>query len=207
MGSNPDRGHGLRARVAPTTVQKERSRMIRRTLPVLLGVVLLAACGGDETPPSADATPATRAAPSEALAATTARTATDLSDAELPTVLVYKTPTCGCCNGWVEHLREAGFEVEARDVRDLMSVKMDAGIPADLSSCHTALVDGYVVEGHVPAEVVRKLVAERPQVAGISVPGMPIGSPGMEGPNPEPYTVEAFTADGSRSAYARIDPR
>ena len=127
--------------------------------------------------------------------------------AELPPVVVYKTPSCGCCNGWVEHLRAAGFDVEARDVRDLMSVKIDAGVPTDLTSCHTALIDGYVVEGHIPADVVKRLLAERPAVAGIAVPGMPIGSPGMEGRNPEAYTVQAFTAGGDRATFAEVDPR
>jgi hypothetical protein len=84
---------------------------------------------------------------------------------------------------------------------------MDAGVPADLSSCHTALVDGYVVEGHVPADVVKSLLAERPEAAGIAVPGMPIGSPGMEGPNPRPYDVLAFDRQGGRSVYTRVDPR
>jgi hypothetical protein len=126
---------------------------------------------------------------------------------ELPTILVYKTEGCGCCNGWVEHLQAAGFEVDARNVTDLMSVKLDAGVPADLSSCHTALVDGYVVEGHVPADVVKRMLAERPEAAGIAVPGMPVGSPGMEGPNPRAYDVEVFDREGSRSVYQRVDPR
>jgi len=126
---------------------------------------------------------------------------------ELPTVLVYKTEGCGCCNGWVEHLQAAGFQVDARNVDDLMSIKRDAGVPADLSSCHTALVDGYVVEGHVPADVVKRMLAERPQVAGITVPGMPVGSPGMEGPDPRPYEVQAFDRQGGRSVYAEVDPR
>ena len=126
---------------------------------------------------------------------------------DMPTIMVYKTPSCGCCNGWVEHLREAGFAVETRDVRDLMSVKLDAGVPTAMSSCHTAIVDGYVVEGHVPAEHVARLIEERPAVAGIAVPGMPIGSPGMEGPNPEPYQVLAFGLDGSATVFADVDPR
>lgn len=129
------------------------------------------------------------------------------SGQELPTVLVYKTPTCGCCNGWIEHLEAAGFTVDARDTRDLMSVKRDAGVPTQLTSCHTALVDGYVVEGHIPVEHVMSLLADRPDVAGIAVPGMPIGSPGMEGPNPQPYQVYSFTRDGQAAVYAEVDPR
>jgi hypothetical protein len=128
-------------------------------------------------------------------------------DEDLPTILVYKSPTCGCCNGWIEHLEASGFTVDARDVRDLMSVKRDGGVPPAMSSCHTAIVDGYVVEGHVPAEQVKRLLAERPAVAGIAVPGMPIGSPGMEGPNPQPYQVLAFTHDGRTDVFADVNPR
>jgi hypothetical protein len=88
-----------------------------------------------------------------------------------------------------------------------MSVKVDAGVPADLSSCHTAIIDGYVVEGHVPAYVVRKLLKERPEITGITVPGMPVGSPGMEGPNPKPYQVLAVDHEGNRTVFAEVDPR
>ncbi|MEM7415262.1 MAG: DUF411 domain-containing protein [Gemmatimonadota bacterium] len=159
-----------------------------RSLSLAAAVVLVAACSNAE---------ATADAASEAV----------VPDPSLPTVLVYKTPTCGCCNGWIEHMRQAGFTVDARDVRDLMTVKMDGGVPPQMSSCHTALVDGYVVEGHVPAEHVARLLAERPEVAGIAVPGMPIGSPGMEGRNPEPYQVLSFTHDGEAAVFAEVDPR
>ena len=128
-------------------------------------------------------------------------------DPSLPTVLVYKTPTCGCCNGWIDHMEAAGFAVDARDVRDIISVKMDAGVPTNLSSCHTAFVDGYIVEGHVPIDQVKRLLEERPEVLGIATPGMPIGSPGMEGANPQPYQVFAFDGEGSTSVYANIEPR
>lgn len=128
-------------------------------------------------------------------------------DPDLPTVLVYKTPTCGCCNGWVEHMEQAGFAVDARDVTDIMSVKRDGGVPVQMSSCHTAIIDGYVVEGHVPADQVKRLLADRPDVAGIAVPGMPIGSPGMEGSNPKPYQVLSFTHDGQPAVFADVDPR
>ena len=126
---------------------------------------------------------------------------------DLPPVLVHKTATCGCCNGWIDHLREAGFDVEARDTRTLHTLKADVGVPAQLASCHTAIIDGYVVEGHVPAYVIRQLLEERPEVTGISVPGMPIGSPGMEGPNPQPYSVYAFDRGGRAEVFAEVDPR
>ncbi|MDH5589532.1 MAG: DUF411 domain-containing protein [Gemmatimonadota bacterium] len=126
---------------------------------------------------------------------------------DLPTVMVYKSESCGCCSGWVEHLEAAGFTVEARNMDYLTTVKTDAGVPVHLSSCHTALVGGYVVEGHVPADVIKRMLAERPTIAGIAVPGMPMGSPGMEGPNPQPYQVMSFDHQGEDGVYAEVDPR
>jgi hypothetical protein len=129
---------------------------------------------------------------------------------QLPSMIIYKTATCGCCQGWVEHMRAAGFALDVRDLPgnvELMGVKVDAGVPGQVASCHTALVDGYVVEGHVPAEQVKRLLAERPAVAGIGVPGMPVGSPGMEGPNPQPYQVVSWDHDGSAAVFAEISPR
>ncbi len=121
-------------------------------------------------------------------------------------ITVYKTPTCGCCVKWVDHLEAGGLAVEAIDVENLAWVKKENGVPIELASCHTALVDGYVIEGHVPVEDVLRLLEERPDVAGLAVPGMPIGSPGMEGPNPEPYDVLAFTNEGSTHSYASHGP-
>lgn len=120
-----------------------------------------------------------------------------------PLVIVYKSPTCGCCGSWVEHLRQSGFRVEARDTMDVTAVKAALGVPERLWSCHTATVGGYVIEGHVPADLVRRLLAEHEDVAGLAVPGMPVGSPGMEGPNPQPYEVIAFRRDGTTEVYAR----
>ncbi len=122
------------------------------------------------------------------------------------TVLVYKTPTCGCCQKWVDHLDDAGFDVEVRNLTSLAAIKNELGLPRQLASCHTAIVDGYVIEGHVPAVHVQRLLEERPAVKGIAVAGMPIGSPGMEGPNPQAYDVVAFDAEGSTSVYARVTP-
>jgi hypothetical protein len=104
----------------------------------------------------------------------------------------------------VGHLREHGFPVEERNAADLGAVKRRHGVPAALESCHTALVEGYVVEGHVPADLIDRLLRERPSVAGLAVPGMPAGSPGMEvrGQKPERYQVYAFTRDGGRRVYA-----
>lgn len=116
--------------------------------------------------------------------------------AEGTRVTVYKSPTCGCCSDWVDHMREAGFDVTVEDVADLDAVKREHGVPGPLQSCHTAIVDGYVIEGHVPADLVARLLAERPADAwGIAVPGMPAGSPGMEqGGSRDPYDVILYNA-------------
>ena len=120
------------------------------------------------------------------------------------TITVHKTPWCGCCGDWVDHLRVEGFDVTVQEHDDLAPVRTRLGVPLALSSCHTAKVDGYVIEGHVPATDIRRLLLERPKgVCGLAVPGMPIGSPGMEGANPEPYEVLLFQADGSARVYAR----
>ena len=123
-----------------------------------------------------------------------------------PSVTVYKTPTCGCCKKWVEHLEANGFSVEAIDLSDVQPIKNKNGVPAHLSSCHTALVDGYVVEGHVPAEDVLRLLKEKPEVTGIAVPKMPMGSPGMEGPRPVAYEVLTFDDQGKTSLFATHGP-
>ncbi len=121
-------------------------------------------------------------------------------------VMVYKTPTCGCCSKWVDHLEANGFKVKSKNLADVSPVKRMNGVPLQLSSCHTAIIGGYFVEGHVPAEDVKRLLKERPDVAGIAVPRMPEGSPGMEGPNPEPYSVLAVKKDGSIEVFARHGP-
>lgn len=121
-----------------------------------------------------------------------------------PLVTVYKSPTCGCCTKWVEHLESNGYEVETHDMNNVSPMKQRLGLPQALASCHTGVVGGYVVEGHVPADVIDALLEEKPEnVVGIAVPGMPIGSPGMEGPNPQPYDIIAFDKDGSQRVYAR----
>lgn len=119
-------------------------------------------------------------------------------------VEVYKDPTCGCCSQWVEHLRTAGFTVNVTDSDAMDEIKTTNGVPRPAQSCHTALVGGYVVEGHVPAEDVKRMLSERPAIAGIAVPGMPLGSPGMEVPGmaPQPFDVLAFSKDGSTRVFA-----
>jgi hypothetical protein len=117
---------------------------------------------------------------------------------------VYKSPTCGCCKEWVTHVSKNGFAPKIIDMDDLTKIKKDAGVPGGLESCHTALVGGYVVEGHVPADLVKKILAEKPKIVGIAVAGMVVGSPGMEQGNQKvPYQVTAWTKDGKTSVYAR----
>ena len=117
---------------------------------------------------------------------------------------VYKTPTCGCCHQWIEHMKAAGFQVREVDMDDITEVKQTSGVPIKLRTCHTGLIDGYVVEGHVPADLVKKMLAEKPKVTGIAVPGMPQGSPGMEqGDAKDPYEVLLFDKTGKTTVYAK----
>jgi hypothetical protein len=118
-------------------------------------------------------------------------------------MVVYKSPYCGCCAKWVDHIRAAGITVTVIDTADLEPIKARHGVTGELGSCHTALVDGYVIEGHVPADLVLKLVTEKPALRGLAVPGMVSGSPGMEGPNPQRYAVLSFDRSGKTAVYAR----
>jgi hypothetical protein len=121
------------------------------------------------------------------------------ASAETSTILVHIDPNCGCCAGWVRHLKDAGFTVAVEKTTDLRPVRKRLGVPADLAACHTAEVDGYVLEGHVPAAAVRRLLEQRPAAIGLAVPGMPAGSPGMEGGAPQRYDVVLFGAGGRQS--------
>jgi hypothetical protein len=119
-------------------------------------------------------------------------------------VQVYKSPTCGCCANWVKHLEQFGFKTQVHEMNDVSSVKTEYKVPARAQSCHTAVVGGYVIEGHVPAADVQRLLRDRPPVLGLAVPGMPIGSPGMEVPNvkPEKYDVVSFDKQGQLKVFA-----
>jgi hypothetical protein len=121
-----------------------------------------------------------------------------------PGIDVYKDATCGCCNKWVEHLRTHGLEVRVTNTLELAGFKANHGVPRQVQSCHTAIVEGYVIEGHVPASDVQRLLKERPPIAGLAVGGMPVGSPGMEmpGAKAEPYDVMAFDTSGATRVFA-----
>lgn len=117
-------------------------------------------------------------------------------------VAVYRSPTCGCCGEWVKHMQANGFRTEVHDLNDMTPIRRRYSVPSALASCHTAVVAGYAIEGHVPAADIRRLLRERPKVVGLAVPGMVIGSPGMEQGPAQPYETLAFDAQGSR-VFAR----
>lgn len=122
----------------------------------------------------------------------------------LPLVNVTKDPSCGCCDGWVAHIEAAGFPVRVVESTDMDSLKQRLGVPAELASCHTAEVGGYVVEGHVPAAAIRRLLAERPDATGLAVPGMPAGSPGMDFPGVDPEPYEVFLSGPTIQPFGRF---
>jgi hypothetical protein len=169
----------------------------RRLIPgagaVVLTTALLAACN----PTSAESSGGPGAEAALAAGAAAAQ--------ELPVVTLYKNPTCACCGEWAEHMRENGFRVDVKEAgMNLGQIKAQHGVPISMASCHTALVGDYVLEGHVPADVVQQLLTEQPEIRGLAVPGMPAGVPGMPeaGPDREPYEILAIQPDGSSQVYA-----
>ena len=126
-----------------------------------------------------------------------------------PQITVYKTPTCGCCHEWVAHLEKNGFAVTAQDVPDTEPYRDRYGVPRALASCHTGVIDGYALEGHVPAAEIKRLIAEKPRARGLAVPGMPVGSPGMEvdGHRRDAFDVVLFDDAGGRRVYQHYDAR
>lgn len=182
-----------------------KTMTIRLLFLLLAPIVALSACArtpepsivqrlGTEASPKPDSVPAgTVEAPAVAAAA------------DLPLVVVHKSPSCGCCGLWVDHLRQAGFQVEVRNEDNLNPIKERVGVPFGKGSCHTAEVGGYFVEGHVPAEDIKRLLSEKPNAKGLVLPGMPLGSPGMEVPDGtvQPYTVELVDQDGTTATFAQ----
>lgn len=173
-------------------------RLFARAAGCALALGAIAACAQEAPVPAAAAAAGVESATSQGPGQLPA------SPAALPLVVVHKTPTCGCCGLWVEHLREAGFPVQVHDMNDLGPVKQRLGIPYGKGSCHTAEVGGYAIEGHVPAQDIRRLLDEKPDALGLVLPGMPLGSPGMEMPDgrSQPYTVELVRRDGTTEPFA-----
>lgn len=166
----------------------------------LLG--MLSACGQ-----SADQQPGKVSAATAAPAMHGAAVVTALAAEPLPLLTVYKSPSCGCCGLWVDHVKQAGFPVSVVAMNDLNPLKHKMGVPADGGSCHTAVVGGYFIEGHVPAADVQRLLAERPAARGLTVPGMVMGSPGMDvaSGDGQPYTVYLVGMDGNSTPYRHYD--
>lgn len=183
--------------------------MIQRSI-ALLAVILvagtMAACA--RTPEAATAIPdttASAAADAADAADAAAAAAPDAATAgSLPLVVVHKSESCGCCGLWVEHMQQAGFPVQVRNLDNVNPVKERVGVPFGKGSCHTAEVGGYFVEGHVPAADIKRLLLEQPAARGLVVPGMPAGSPGMEMPDGrvQPYVVELVREDGGTEPFA-----
>lgn len=117
-------------------------------------------------------------------------------------ITVYRNASCGCCKKWIDHLDRHGFNVDDKVVDELAALKYRHGVPPAMASCHTALIDGYVIEGHVPADDIKRLIRDKPDLAGLSVPRMPVGTPGMEvGGRWDPFTVYQFTPDGESNSF------
>ncbi len=123
------------------------------------------------------------------------------SSVQATEITVYKSPTCGCCSGWVDHMKANGYTVISKNTDDLETIKEVLGVPELFQSCHTATVDGYIIEGHVPADDVSRLLREKPKATGLAAPGMPAGSPGMEVGSKDKYDVLLFKSDGTADVY------
>ena len=170
---------------------------------LLSGVIValvLSACTAKEPAPQSSQQPADTFT---AAASPVAETPQGAPAASLVSIKVYKTPTCGCCKAWVEHLEQNGFKAEVVDMPDLSAVKAKYGVAPQHQSCHTAVVGDYTIEGHVPADLIMKMLNEKPAIAGLAVPGMPAGSPGMEGATKESYDVLTFDRAGRTTVYAQ----
>lgn len=162
----------------------------------LLMTLALSACARSDAMPAALAT--TEVPVPSVAAASIARTNT------MPSMTVHKHESCGCCGLWIEHMQAAGFKVQVRNVSDMPAIKTRLGVPDEMASCHTAEIAGYFIEGHVPATDVKRLLTEKPDARGLALPGMPLGSPGMEHPTgrSQAYTVALVSRDGSATAYS-----
>ena len=157
----------------------------------------------DTTDNAAPSTEVSAASATSATSAVPAVSAPSASSASLVSIKVYKDPNCGCCKSWIEHLEKNGFKVEVMDMPDLSAVKSKYGVTQELQACHTGVVGNYTVEGHVPADLILKMIKEKPAIAGLAVPGMPMGSPGMEGATKEKYDILTFDRAGRTTVYAQ----
>ena len=139
---------------------------------------------------------------SVALTTAAVRTSPGNTGTKKPTITVYKDPSCGCCKKWIEHLVKNGYHVDAKDTPNMSEIKHTLGVPDALTACHTAVVNGYLIEGHVPAADIDRLLEQKPRLAGLAAPGMPAGSPGMEGMGAQRYQVLTFDKNGKTKVFA-----
>jgi len=137
-----------------------------------------------------------------ALTTAAVRTSPSAAPANKPVITLNKDPSCGCCKNWIAHLIKHGYRVDAKDSPDMSEIKRTLGVPTSLTACHTAMVNGYLIEGHVPAADIDQLLAQKPKIAGLAVPGMPAGSPGMEGASAQHYQVLTFDKSGKTTVFA-----
>lgn len=174
-------------------------------LAILSGLLACSPATSASAEPADTAAARTQQGPGAAAPAAPAQSPVPANTDARSLLVVHKHPSCGCCGLWIDHMREAGFQVQVQDHEDMGPIKERVGVPYAKGSCHTAEIDGYFIEGHVPAADVKRLLAERPEARGLTVPGMPAGSPGMEMPDGtvHPYAVELVRNDGSTSEYAR----
>lgn len=177
---------------------------MKKHTPAVALFILATACSADTR---ADVASDSASQPSSGIAASQggqspAVPSASLANATGPHIKVYKDPNCGCCKAWIQHLEQNGFVVEVMDMPDLSAVKTKYGVSQEIQACHTGVVNGYAIEGHVPADVILKMLKEKPAIAGLAVPGMPAGSPGMEGAIKEKYDVLTFDRAGRTTVYA-----
>lgn len=173
----------------------------KRTALIVAAVVGIIGCSEGSTP-KPPPTPQTLTVSSVPVSTINAPSSSASSGALIP-IKVYKDPNCGCCKAWVKHLEANGFKVETMDMPDMSMVKQKYGVKSELEACHTAIVGDYVVEGHVPADVIKQMLKDKPAIAGVAVPGMPQGSPGMESSTKERYNVLTFDRAGRTTVYAQ----
>ncbi len=175
----------------------------------LISILLVGCDAGSDTAKTSTAKTesgvASTVTPATAPALTPTAAQSDATRQAMPEVVMYKAPNCDCCTGWADHLRKEGFTVVVHKRDDMDAIKTRFGVSQKLASCHTAIVDGYVIEGHVPAADVERLLKERPDIAGLTAPGMPMKSPGMQkaGQEPQGYDVLAFDKDGKATVFHR----
>jgi hypothetical protein len=195
------RAHPLVVAAEKTGIEMNRKCTLA-VFATLAPLTLATACA--RTPEPLEASRYVAATPARSPSPAASAAPADAPPAKVQRMVVHKSPTCGCCSAWVDHMRAAGFQVEVRETHNLQPIKERVGVPLGKGSCHTAEIGGYFIEGHVPAEDVKRLLAQKPDAKGLVVPGMPAGSPGMELPDgrTEPYTVELVHRDGSTGAFA-----